>query len=362
MTEPSAAEIRAWARANGHAVAGRGRIPAAAVAAYVAAHQAPAAGTSNRSGRRPVIRGDGTRREAVRRQSARPAPVPEASAEAPTGEGPEAPEEPTWQPPAPEAPSWQPPAPAVPTVSERPAWQPTAWGAPPSAPPPSSPPPQWGAPGPSPAWGPPPPPAPSGREGRDGLAITSLVLGIIPVGILGIVVGIIALVRIRRSGRRGRGMAIAGIVLGSLWFVGVASAVAIGVANTADRADDGAVVARGSVAATELRTGDCPSALPDSATRTLSVVPCTEPHVAEVFASFPISSGAYPGEAEAKRFGGGGCTERLAGYVGPGREDEFDLVFLYPTDQSWRLGDRAVSCMVTAPDGATIPRRSVKAG
>ena len=220
-----------------------------------------------------------------------------------------------------------------------------------------------GAPGPSPAWGPPPPPAPSGREGRDGLAITSLVLGIIPVfaGILGIVFGIIALVRIRRSGRRGRGLAIAGIVLGSLWFLGVASAVALGVVNAADRADDGAVVARGSVAATELRTGDCPSALPDSAARTLSVVPCTEPHVAEVFASFPISSGAYPGEAEAKRFSGGGCTERLAGYVGPGREDEFDVVFLYPTDQSWRLGDRAVSCLVTAPDGATLPTRSVKA-
>jgi len=189
-------------------------------------------------------------------------------------------------------------------------------------------------------------------------------LGIIPVfaGILGIVFGIIALVRIRRSGRRGRGLAIAGIVLGGLWFLGVASLVALGLTNTADRADDGAVVARGSVAATELRTGDCPFSLPDSAARTLSVVPCTEPHVAEVFASFPLNTGAYPGEAEAKRFGGGGCTDRLAGYVGPGREDEFDVVFLYPTDQSWRLGDRTVSCLITAPEGGTLPTQSVKAG
>jgi len=235
--------------------------------------------------------------------------------------------------------AWESPAHEAPTVTERPAWQPTAWG-------------------------PPPPPASSGRDGRDGLAITSLVLGIIPVlaGILGIVFGIIALVRIRRSGRRGRGLAIAGIVLGSLWFAGAVSTVAIYAANTADRDDDGAVVARGSVAATELRTGDCPSTLPDSAARTLSVVPCTEPHVAEVFAAFPFSSGAYPGEAETKRFGGGGCTDRLAGYVGPGREDEFDVVFLYPTDQSWRLGDRAVSCLVTAPEGGTLPRQSVKVG
>jgi hypothetical protein len=360
MSEASTAEIRAWARANGHAVADRGRLPAAAVAAYMAAHQAPAtadAGTSSRPPRRPVVRKEGARRQGIR-----PTPAPETGTDAWEAPTPAA-EEPT--PPPPEEPTWQPPAPDTPTVTERPAWQPTAWGAPPSAPPPSSPPqPQWGAPGPSPAWGPPPPPAPTGREGRDGLAITSLVLGIIPVfaGILGIVFGIVALVRIRRSGRRGRGLAIAGIVLGSLWFVGAASAVAIAVANTADRADDGAVVARGSVAATELRTGDCPTSLPDGVTRTLSVGPCTEPHVGEVFASFPISSGAYPGEAEVKRFGGGGCTDRLAGYVGPGREDEFDIVFLYPTDQSWRLGDRAVSCLVTAPDGAALPTRSVKAG
>ncbi len=355
MSEASTAEIRAWARANGHAVADRGRLPAAAVAAYMAAHQAPAtadAVTSSRPPRRPVVRKEGARRQGIP-----PAPAAEAGTDAW-----EAPTLAAEEPPAPETLTWQPPAPETPTVTERPAWQPTAWGAPPSAPPPSSPPPpQWGAPGPSPAWG---PPAPSGREGRDGLAITSLVLGIIPVfaGILGIVFGIIALVRIRRSGRRGRGLAIAGIALGSLWFVGVAAAVAISVANTADRGDDGAVVARGSVAATALRTGDCPTSLPDGVTRTLGVGPCTEPHVAEVFASFPISSGAYPGEAEVKRFGGGGCTERLAGYVGPGREDEFDVVFLYPTDQSWRLGDRTVSCLVTAPDGATLPTRSVKAG
>ncbi len=348
MSEPSPAEIRAWARANGHAVADRGRIPAAVAAAYKAAHQSPAAtgaGTSSRPPRRPVVRGEGVRRGA---RSA-PVPAPDDPCEAPAAEPPA--EEPTWRPPEAE----------VPTVTERPAWRPTAWGAPPSAPSPSStPPPQWGPPGPRPAWGP-PPPAPSDR---DGFAISSLVLGIIPVlaGILGIVYGIVALVRIRRSSRRGRGLAIAGIVLGSLWVVGITSALAILVANTGDSGADGTVVARGSVAATELRTGDCPSALPDSAARTLNVVPCTEPHVAEVFATFSISSGAYPGEAEAKRFGGGGCTDRLAGYVGPGREDEFDVVFLYPTDLSWRFGDRAVSCLVTAPDGAApLPLRSTKA-
>lgn len=355
MSEASPAEMRAWARANGHAVADRGRVPSVVVAAYVAAHQAngaTGASTSDRPPRRPVVR-----REGAPRQGLRPAIAPGAGTNAKEAPAPateetaaSATEEPTRQPHPPEQPTWPPPGPAE---SERPAWQPAAWGAP--TPPPAS--------AQGPAWGP-PPPAPPASGGRDGFAITSLVLGIIPVlaGILAIVFGSIALGRIRRTGRRGKGLAVAGIVLGSLWLVGIATASIIAATNAADGTDDEPVVGRNSVAATELRTGDCPSALPDSAARTLSVVTCTEPHVAEVFASFSISSGAYPGEAELKRIGGDGCTDRLAGFVGPGREGDFDVVFLYPTDQSWRLGDRAVSCLVTTPDGSPLPTQSVKAG
>lgn len=40
QTEPSVAEIRAWARDNGHAVGTRGRLPQAVVDAYKAARAA----------------------------------------------------------------------------------------------------------------------------------------------------------------------------------------------------------------------------------------------------------------------------------------------------------------------------------
>jgi hypothetical protein len=53
------------------------------------------------------------------------------------------------------------------------------------------------------------------------MAVAALIFGILPVfaGLLGIGLGIGALGRIKRSGRAGRGMAIAGIVLASLWLV-----------------------------------------------------------------------------------------------------------------------------------------------
>lgn len=67
--------------------------------------------------------------------------------------------------------------------------------------------------------------------GRDGFAIAALVLGLVGGALLAIVFGIVALTRIRSSGRKGRGMAITGIVLGSVVLVGgVVAAVAIPVA------------------------------------------------------------------------------------------------------------------------------------
>lgn len=50
-------------------------------------------------------------------------------------------------------------------------------------------------------------------------AIASLVLGLSMTAILAVVAGHVALVQIRRSGERGRGLAIAGLVLGYLEIV-----------------------------------------------------------------------------------------------------------------------------------------------
>jgi Domain of unknown function (DUF4190) len=63
------------------------------------------------------------------------------------------------------------------------------------------------------------PPYPGYRPGTNGFAIAALVCSFFSIvgGILGIVFGSVALGQIRERGQSGRGMAIAGIVIGSCW-------------------------------------------------------------------------------------------------------------------------------------------------
>lgn len=350
MTEPTNAEIRAWARANGHVVADRGRIPAGVVAAYTAEH--------------------GTAPADLPEPDAPPAPDddlvedPGAFDPLPDDELDQrqrVPWTPSWGPSpgqAPPPPSAAPPAWGPPPGQAPPGARPPAWGPPPGQAPPPGPGPGWGASAPGHHWD----PAPPSSTGREGFAIASLILGIIPflAGLLGIIFGFVALRRIRSTGRSGRGMAIAGIILGTLWLTFVVGVVIIGALGEADRADDGTVTSRGSVTATDLRVGDCPSSLPERVTTTLQLVPCSQPHRAEVYSTFPLAGSSFPGDAEVARFGEGGCVDRLPAFVGPARVDAFDVYFLHPTDQSWRLGDRKVHCLLTAPDGGILPGGTAK--
>lgn len=92
----------------------------------------------------------------------------------------------------------------------------------PYAPPPPPPPPPLPSPPPGYTYA----PAPSGKT--NGLAIASLVLGIVWVywigSILALIFGYIAMSQIKQSGDGGKGLAIAGIVLG---WVGVAVLVLV---------------------------------------------------------------------------------------------------------------------------------------
>jgi len=313
VTASTNAEIRAWARDNGHAVADRGRISAAVVAAYVAAHKDP-----------PTID-----------ETAAEAPVTEFALSG----------------------SW---TSRTPVETPVPAWPPPAQAAPPGYDAPR----QWGAPAPGPYWHQaeafPPPPQPNSHEG---FSIAALVLGILPLfgGILGIIFGVISLGRIRRTHQEGRGMAIAGIVLGACWLVAITAAAGIGLATEQDRTDAGSVIASSAVTASDLRAGDCPSSVPNNEFQTLRLVPCTEPHTAEIYSTFSLRGPDYPGPAEANRIARGGCMEFLTPYVGQAREAAFEITYLIPNQESWSLGDRSVQCLLIGPGGGKLPSGSAKA-
>jgi hypothetical protein len=76
-------------------------------------------------------------------------------------------------------------------------------------------------------------PPPRQQSGTNGMAIAAMVCGIcgflclVP-GLVGIILGAVSLPQIRRSQQNGRGMAITGIVVGSLWIVAFVLLIVLG--------------------------------------------------------------------------------------------------------------------------------------
>jgi hypothetical protein len=162
---------------------------------------------------------------------------------------------------------------------------------PPGAPPPPPPMP-YGAPPPASYYGPPP------KKTRWGL-------------IIGLVVGVVAL------------LAVAAIVF--LVFIG-----------------------KGTVTATDVKVGDCLKEIPSS-TRVMTVdtVGCEETHAGEVFAVLLMPEGDYPGQSAIEEYQNK-CEPELSSYAPDAiTDDSVQLYVLYPTAETWKQGDRAVTCIAT---------------
>lgn len=307
MTTPTTAQVRAWARAQGYAVADRGRLPASVVAAYAAAHPTeapPPAEPPPEVATQPAV------------DVTEPATKPAVDV---TGR------------------------PVLHDPFAAPAAAATAFGA--EAQPPVP---------------PPLPQQPRGRTSTDGPSMAALIVSTVPpLALVGIVLGIVGLVRTGRSGRPGRDLALSGIVVGAFWLVallGIGAAV-YALDEPPERAGEGGgVVTAGDVLLEDLQPGDCVRRLPAGAVRTLEAVPCGEPHRAEVYAVFDLTAppgGTYPGDEEVRRVTDGGCDRRSTELGLPAKG--LAAVSFSPDEDTWGLGDREVICLLEAPDGLTGP-------
>lgn len=200
---------------------------------------------------------------------------------------------------------------------------------------------------------PPAPPVPP-TQGTNGLAIASLILAFVffPFGLL---LGIIALVQINKSGEKGRGLAIAGVVISCLALVAAAAAVVAAILGGAERDESGAVTEAGSVGTDELRTGDCLIQTPaEGSVGDVRVVPCAEQHEGEVFAVFTLPEGDWPGDEVLFAAADEGCGSRIETNI-PQRADNesLEVMYFHPTSVTWRLGDREIVCVAVDPAGRT---------
>jgi hypothetical protein len=209
--------------------------------------------------------------------------------------------------------------------------------------------PQWGQP-PLPPYYPPQQPV-----GTNGFAIAALILSIPGGFVLSTIFGFVALNQIKRTGQRGRGMAVAGLVISGIWLLGIIFGVIFAIATSATRASDGQISQGGSVAANEFKVGDCVNDLSNtSALRSLPGVPCAQPHEGEVFAIFNLPDGSYPGRDEIESQASSECSTQLDEYAPSAATDEnIGLYYVYPQERNWSVGDREVVCIATSDAGPT---------
>jgi hypothetical protein len=188
---------------------------------------------------------------------------------------------------------------------------------------------------------------------QEPLATWSLVLGILSFVFCPVVGAIAAIITGRRAkkavdvsggAKTGRGLAVAGQVLGSANLVlSVLAAVLIGFLVN---------FAANHHSYTSLDTGDCFNPVGHGVFSTLvTKKSCDSPHLDEAVGSFDLTGDTWPGEAGTRALADPTCSGLARQYITvPG--DQLRLLWFYPTKASFDRGERMVLCAVGQADGS----------
>ncbi|MET8974623.1 DUF4190 domain-containing protein [Streptomyces sp. NPDC004539] len=188
----------------------------------------------------------------------------------------------------------------------------------------------------------------------NGVAIAALVLGVLCfLPAVGLILGIIALVQIKRRGERGKAMAIAGTVLSSLglalWLVALTTNVASDTWQAIEDATDITPVSA-------LDAGDCfdlpPGDTIGSDVFDVDETDCARPHDAEIFGVVTADGDDFPGRAKLRDVGNEKCSAMKAAYtMDPWAVPaEADWYTLLPQRDTWETGDRTIACVFAHRD------------
>lgn len=90
--------------------------------------------------------------------------------------------------------------------------------------------------------------------------------------------------------------------------------------------------------------------------RSVTTVPCAEPHLHEVYHAFEFSEDEpFPGDATIVELAEEGCAEAFATRLGD--TAALEQLSLWPTEESWSEGDRRVLCAAFPSDGEPLVGR-----
>ncbi|WP_427886357.1 DUF4190 domain-containing protein [Kribbella sp. GL6] len=193
-----------------------------------------------------------------------------------------------------------------------------------------------------------------GSGGTNSLATAALVSGLggIVIGVsapVAVGLGIAALVQISRRPQQGKGMAIAGIIIGALVTLGYIALIALVIAFGSSTDTSGAPgPGSSSVYVDELAVGDCfdETSVEDEVIQR----DCPVEHDGEMVASVTLPAGAYPGDKAIDDAADQACAGPFGTYVGKSRdESELELAWWTPDKRTWNSGDRRVLCAAYGP-------------
>lgn len=218
-----------------------------------------------------------------------------------------------------------------------------------------------------------PAPVPGAPQRTNTVAIVALVLGFVfPIG--GIVAGSVALAQVKRTGEKGRGLAIGGIVVGAVMmvltvlaaiglflFFTFAAATSSSVGSSADPfvppSDETSTQAEDPAQPDEsfaLPVGSCLDDVASGFITSDNVLDCAQPHTYEVFSSFLVDDGTFPGDDALQTQATDRCGAVFGDFVGiPYADSALDYSYVSPTADTWAQGDREILCLIYDPAAAS---------
>ncbi|MFC7407219.1 hypothetical protein [Georgenia alba] len=147
----------------------------------------------------------------------------------------------------------------------------------------------------------------------DLVAVAALGAGLLPTGPVAVGLGVAGVVRTRSRRRRGRPFAVVGLLLGVAWCAVAAIVLPLVLAPPVVTGDAPEVI---EVPAENLRRGNCVRSVPADDIVEVTLVPCAQPHRAQVIQVGVVPEGAADPRAAAARF----CRQQLAGLDAPGAD------------------------------------------
>jgi hypothetical protein len=106
----------------------------------------------------------------------------------------------------------------------------------------------------------------------------------------------------------------------------------------------------------DLVVGDCITETVGYEVDSVEIVDCREPHYSEVYQSFIIDDGPYPGDDEVSMLADDWCYEDFYDFVGVDyTESVLGYETLFPSEDTWNnMNDREVLCLIFDPAGDTV--------